>query len=242
MGNHDHPNEDGSQGNLDHLIDFFNLNVASEYCTKKQIQNVYLISMNTQDTNVEVNGGTQHLFVQAALAEAAAAKAAGDVDWIIVTVHKPLICAESDHPADEEGARALYQAMFNSNQVDFVVSGHNHLLEISHPLSAPTTQQFTETDEGYDFRQAHGQIYMLSGGGVGGLSKTQMPFSGCCPIGQMMGSSPGSVSGGSVPGSGSGSSPKVPSGSISLIVRFLNLTRCKLNHASTTKGEAHVIG
>lgn len=165
LGNHDHPNEDGSQSDLDFLIDFFNLNVANQYCSKKQVQNVYFIAMNTQDTNVAVNGGTQHLFVQAALAEAAAAKTAGTVDWIIVIVHKPLICAPSDHPADEEGARSLYQAMFNTNQVDFVVSGHNHLFEISHPLSAPTTTQYTETDEGYDFRQTHGQIYMLSGGG-----------------------------------------------------------------------------
>ena len=169
LGDYDHVNENGTQAITDYIVDFFNLSATTEYCIKKKIQNVYLISMNTQDANVANGAGTQALFVEAALAEAVSLKSTGTVDWIIVIVHKPLICATSGHVEDEEGARSLYQDMFNDSQVDFVVQGHNHVFEISHPMTDNTTTQYTETDTGYDFRQPHGQIYITAG--TGGMTR-----------------------------------------------------------------------
>jgi calcineurin-like phosphoesterase family protein len=165
IGNHDHPNEDGSQGVLDSIASYFNL-PTSTYAQSRQWQNVYVIAMNTQDSNFDSTTSAQYTYVKSELEKATALKTQGSVNWIIVLIHKPFyIGSGNDHPADEEGGRSIYQTLFDQHGVDFVFHGHNHNIDCFKPLTSGGTLLATVSNNVYDFTKPHGQFYMTIGSG-----------------------------------------------------------------------------
>ena len=163
IGNHDHPNENGSQSILDDVREYFGL-TASTICQSRIWQNVYVIAMNTQDSNFDSTSSAQYLFVKAQLENATAMKAAGSIKWIFVMIHKPFyIGAGNDHPANEEGGRSIYQTLFDQHQVDIVWHGHNHNVDMTKPLKSGGIQHFTLNGTIYDFSKPHGQFYFTIG-------------------------------------------------------------------------------
>jgi Calcineurin-like phosphoesterase len=55
------------------------------------------------------------------------------VDWILVTVHKPLYTLKGGH-RPEGKTRDIYQPLFDSGQVDFVIHGHSHNMQRALPI------------------------------------------------------------------------------------------------------------
>ena len=165
IGNHDHPNEDGSQGVLDDITSYFEL-PSTTYAQSRQWQNVYVIAMNTQDNSFSSTSSAQYLYVKSELEHATALKAQGLVHWVIVLIHKPFyIGSGNDHPADEEGGRSIYQTLFDTHKVDIVFHGHNHNIDIFKPLASGGTLLATATNNVYDFTKPHGQFYATVGSG-----------------------------------------------------------------------------
>jgi predicted phosphodiesterase len=164
-GNHDHPNEDGNNTILDQLRTFHN--VDSTLLKQKQFGNFYIISMNTQDGSIDSTSGTQYQFVLSKLQEAQGLRNQGQIDWIIVIMHKPMYAAPSqNHAPDEENHTDVYSPIFDQYGVDFVFNGHNHNLVRSEPIKSGGSSLFTKTAAGiYDFKQPHGQFYIASGAG-----------------------------------------------------------------------------
>lgn len=180
LGNHNHPNEDGSQDVLDELASYHNLSSSNNYCSSKIFGNVYIIGMNTQDGSIDSTSGTQYNFVKNKLIDAASLRSQGKCDWIIVIMHKPMYAPDNvHHDADEEGHTDVYHPLFDQYGVDFVFNGHNHLQNCSEPLKSGGTILATKSGNVYDFKQPHGQFYGGTSSGRGhysGDSNDQFPF------------------------------------------------------------------
>ena len=65
-----------------------------------------------------------------------ARKRRGDLDWIIVCVHRPLYCSSGSKECGEyaQYLRGLLEQTIQENLVDLVVSAHRHNYERSTPV------------------------------------------------------------------------------------------------------------
>lgn len=77
------------------------------------------------------NGSKQFSFVKQDLEEASKNN---DINWIVVTIYRPLYTSPSKHTA-EESMRDVYHPLFDKYGVDLVLQAHNHNYQRTYPLT-----------------------------------------------------------------------------------------------------------
>jgi predicted phosphodiesterase len=176
QGNHEHPESASQQAENDIEAWFPGLNNATEgleWLQAKQVGNVYIIVMNSQDSNIDQVGGAQMNWVQARLNDAVALRTAGTIKWIVMMVHKNWFSITNYSP-DAIDTRFAYQTMLNNAQVDFMFSGHTHTYQLWKPIVARTlgdeTDQGTQTvgtlsGSNWNFALTHGVCHIINGNG-----------------------------------------------------------------------------
>lgn len=140
------------------------------WLTSRQVGNVYVINMNTQDMDVEFKRN-QYNWVVSEINKAKQLKAEGKIDWIINTAHKPWFTLKSSH-SPYTAVRKIYSDLFK-DVVDFNLHGHNHNTQMWLPMIADDTtgngtgtQLFTWADQAqkvFDFTKPHGWLTIVSG-------------------------------------------------------------------------------
>src|SRR5262249_12907688 len=111
-------------------------------------------------------------------AELAAARRAGDIDWIVVCMHQVAMSSAHFNGADL-GIRQEFMPLFDAYGVDLVVAGHEHHFERTFPVRGvlPGSSLLTPAPQGTDaavIDTTKGAVHMIIGGG-GHSSAT--PFS-----------------------------------------------------------------
>ncbi len=91
--------------------------------------NAHFVMLNDTVADTSVLGGAEADFLRSDL---------GSVDrsvtpWIFVVHHRPFYTCLSTH-APDTSLRAAWQPIFDSNAVDMVLTGHNHVYERSKPV------------------------------------------------------------------------------------------------------------
>jgi predicted phosphodiesterase len=143
------------------------------WLSSKQVKNAYFINMNGQDLNYQFTDKGQYAWVKGELDKAVKLRSEGKIDWIFVSFHQPIYSLKTIH-TPEQNARDIYQPLFDAAQVDFVLHGHNHDMQLWAPMSYNGKQSFTKLSDGtFDFSKQHGQFYMINGAAGRGLT----PFS-----------------------------------------------------------------
>ncbi len=162
LGNHDNK-EDGSDKTKEQLENYFGI---THWKTAKQEVNIYIICMNSQDEHWDLKNRGQYVWVKSKLEDAARLRdEEKKIDWIVVLVHKPLYTLLGGH-TPERKARDIYQPLFDRFQVDFVIHGHSHNMQRTHPIKyGGLDEDPVVTESGLDFSRDHGQIYIVSGAG-----------------------------------------------------------------------------
>ena len=136
----------------------------------KKVGNVYVISMDSEDLDIEFKR-TQYTYVTQQLDIARNLKNTGQIDWIVVLVHKPWFTLKST-ASPYTAVRQIYSMMFKEYGVDFVIHGHNHNTQFWYPMIAIPTepgngigqQLFTKATSGaFDFSKEHGALYIVTG-------------------------------------------------------------------------------
>ena len=177
QGNHEHTESESQTTENDIEAWFPGLNnpvEGLEWLAQKKVGNAYVIVMNSQDPNIDEEGGDQYNYVQNALNTAKSLRTAGQIDWIITMVHKSWFNLLGSNPAYVT-ARHTYAAMFNDAQVDFMFHGHNHSYAIWRPIvdiagndeNTAAQSLFTMATDGvrYDMSKPHGAFYIINGNG-----------------------------------------------------------------------------
>jgi 3',5'-cyclic AMP phosphodiesterase CpdA len=117
-------------------------------------------------------GSSQRAWIEADLAQAAAAKAAGRVSWIIVQMHYPSYCSHSYNGGggcitDAPLMRRELEALWLAAGVDAVLYGHIHAAEVTWPV-------FNATPTQLDFVNPKAPVHFLIGmAGAGYLGPWQ---------------------------------------------------------------------
>ena len=144
--------------------------VPGTWCNSKQIGNVYTISMDTEDLDVEFERD-QYKWVTSELAKAKQLRQSGKIDWIVMLFHKPFFTLKSSH-SPYVLVRYAYMKQMRDAQVDFCISGHNHNTQLWYPMipnqkkvNGEGTQLFKYASDKktFDFTQDHGAAYIVSG-------------------------------------------------------------------------------
>jgi predicted phosphodiesterase len=161
-GNHDDKENESDTVKVQ-LEDYFGI---KEWTVTKQIDNVYIICMNSQDPDWDLKNMDQYNWVKSKLEDASRLRdTEKKIDWIFVMVHKPLYTLKGGH-TPERKARDIYQQLFDQYQVDFVLHGHSHNMQRTLPIKyGGLDQSPIITASGLDFSKDHGQIYIVSGAG-----------------------------------------------------------------------------
>ena len=143
------------------------------WISSKQVKNAYFINMNGQDLDYQFSDKGQYAWVKEELDKAVKLRSESKIDWIFVSFHQPIYSLKTIH-TPEQNARDIYQPLFDAAQVDFVLHGHNHDMQLWLPMSYNGQQLFTKLADGtFDFSKQHGQFYMINGAAGRGLT----PFS-----------------------------------------------------------------
>lgn len=94
VGNHD-DKEDGSDTVKEQLESYFEI---TDWTFTKQVRNVYIINMNSQDPDWDLKNKDQYNWVKAKLEDASRLMdVEKTIDWMIVMVHKPLYTLKGGH-------------------------------------------------------------------------------------------------------------------------------------------------
>lgn len=172
-GNHDTKSSESMQTQRDMEAWFpeaKKLAIGDTWLYSKQVGNVYVISMDTEDMDVEFERD-QFNFVKAEIAKAKQLRQSGQIDWIVVLFHKPFFTLKSSH-SPYTAVRFLYKDLFRDAQVDFAVSGHNHNTQLWKPMIPNQSQangegeqlfKFASDGKTFDFAQDHGALYIVTG-------------------------------------------------------------------------------
>ena len=172
-GNHDEDESESKQTQED-IESWYpaakGIGFADTWLTSKQLGNVFIISMDTQDLDIEFKRD-QYTFVENQLKKAKELRAQGQVDWIVVLFHKPFFTLKSSH-SPYTAVRFMYREIFRDAQVDFCISGHNHNTQLWLPMipsdseaNGEGQQLFTMSSDNktFDFAKDHGQLFIVSG-------------------------------------------------------------------------------
>jgi len=148
VGNHD------SEGTVKNQFS------VSGFPFSKDVENVRFISISTESS---MSG--QKTKVEDMLKSA---RASANIDWIVVTLHKPFFTADSDHGPNEVGQIDTFQAMFDKYKVDLVLEGHVHNIQRTYPLkfnsSSKLNPLIAQSGNG-PYTKGDGTIYALVGTG-----------------------------------------------------------------------------
>ena len=173
QGNHEHKESESDQTEKDIEAWLPHLNKSPEgldWTSAQQIGNVYVISGNTQDMDIEFKRD-QYNWLMMELEKANQLRAAGQIDWIVYMAHKPFFTLKSSH-SPYTAVRNLYKDLFRSAQVDFVLHGHNHNTQLWFPMvpnasdaNGEGQQLFTYMADGktFDFTKDHGWLGIVTG-------------------------------------------------------------------------------
>ena len=146
---------------------------GAAWLSSKQVKNAYFINMNGQDLDYQFRDKGQYAWVKNELDKDVKLRSEGKIDWIFVSFHQPIYSLKTIH-TPEQNARNIYQPLFDAAQVDFVLHGHNHDMQLWFPMSYNGQQLFTKLADGtFDFSKQHGQFYMINGAG----GRVLTPFS-----------------------------------------------------------------
>ena len=165
IGNHD-DEEDGSSQLRQSFISAFGIPSGGYYSF--DLQNIHFLMMDTQ-SSYAVNSA-QYNFARNDLI---AASQAANIDWIVVCYHKPSMTISSDHAALTD-FRDIYHPLFDTYHVDFVISGHNHNMQRTHPVrhntSSPTSPTVVSTGTTSEtvnniYIDVDGRVFVVSGAG-----------------------------------------------------------------------------
>ena len=172
QGNHDEKESESNQTEKDIEEWIPSLNKSPEgldWTSSGQVGNVYVISGNTQDMDVEFKRD-QYNWLVSELDKAKQLRAAGQIDWIVYLAHKPFFTLKSSH-SPYTAVRHLYKDIFK-NVVDFVIHGHNHNTQLWKPMipnasdaNGEGQQLFSLMPDGktYDFTKDHGWLGIVTG-------------------------------------------------------------------------------
>jgi predicted phosphodiesterase len=138
----------------------------TEWTVTKQIGNVYIICMNSQDPDWDLKHKDQYNWLKSKLEESSRLRdKENKIDWIFVLMHKPLYTLKGGH-RPERKARDIYHPLFDQYQIDFILHGHSHNIQRTLPIKyGGLDQEPVITTGGLDFSRDHGQIYIVSGAG-----------------------------------------------------------------------------
>ena len=138
---------------------------------------VWLHSFSTEHTYAP--GSAQREWIEADLAAAAAAKAAGTIGWLVVQMHYPSYCSHSYDGGggcihDAPLMRAQLEALWLAAGVDAVLFGHIHAAEVTWPVynATPTQLNFSRPAA-----PVHFLIGMAGAGYLGPWQPVQPPWS-----------------------------------------------------------------
>jgi predicted phosphodiesterase len=129
------PNFDGAYGNHEYSESggispyktFFTHDKT--YFTRK-FRNILFIIV---DTNINCDpGSAQHSFVKNALETS---QSDSTIVWRIVIMHHPWFGGSSSHTYDEFNQVEAFHALFVTNKVQFVITGHNHNWQRTHQVA-----------------------------------------------------------------------------------------------------------
>lgn len=104
------------------------------WLTAKHVGDIYIISMNSQDMDIEFKGRNQYNWVIKQLGTAVNLRQSGKINWIINCVHKPWFTLKSSH-SPYTAVREIYSDLFK-NVVDMNFHGHNHNDQAWFPMIA----------------------------------------------------------------------------------------------------------
>ena len=147
------------------------LSPRGNWLMSRQVGNIYIISMDTEDLDREFRDRDQYIFVTTELAKAKQLRSAGQIDWIVMLAHKPFFTLKSSH-SPYTAVRFMYKDIFRDAQVDFCVSGHNHNTQLWKPMvpnqsqaNGEGQQLFTMMTDNktFDFAQDHGAAFIVTG-------------------------------------------------------------------------------
>ena len=172
-GNHDEDESESKQTQKDieaWYPELKALGISDTWLSAKQVGNVYIINMDTQDLRVEFED-EQFKFVTDELVKAKQLRAEGKIDWIIVLFHKPFFTLKSSH-SPYTAVRFMYRTIFRDAQVDFCLSGHNHNTQLWFPMIPNDSKangegeqlfKYAADNKTFDFTQDHGQLFIVNG-------------------------------------------------------------------------------
>jgi flavodoxin len=103
------------------------------WLTAKQVGDVFIISMNSQDLDIEFKRN-QYNWVTKQLGIGIALRKEGKINWIINAVHKPWFTLKSSH-SPYTAVREIYSDLFKG-VVDMNFHGHNHNDQAWFPMIA----------------------------------------------------------------------------------------------------------
>jgi hypothetical protein len=162
IGNHD----DDPKSLLNTYLKHFGLNkpyYSFDY------QNVHVIVLNTEDGKLKKTSSEQYKFLSADLKKASQDSS---IEWIIVSLHKPLFsspngCSASSCKGSASTTKAV-QPLFDKYDVDLVLQGHVHNYQRTFPLkfnSGNPLKPIKTSTEKNDYTDPKGQIYAIVGTG-----------------------------------------------------------------------------
>jgi len=172
FGNHDVDEDEDQPETWQNLVNDFGLSGppgSDGTWYGRTFNNVFFLVMNSED-NPEDNPQFDAL---RDLLEAASANPA--IEWIFILHHRPIYGPDSNH-ANEADVRDLWDPIFDTNKVDFVLTAHNHLVFqtdlIRYDTSTPSTPIVVSTGSGSPLKYSYnrstsnrGKIYMGVGNG-----------------------------------------------------------------------------
>lgn len=128
------------------------------------IENVAVIVMSTETSFS--SGSTQYDAINSFLTEI---KNNPNIDWIIVTQHRPYFGPSSTHSNNEGNIVQTYHPIFDQYKVDIVFTAHNHNFYRTYPVKynsgSPTSPTVTDNTNG-PYTGGVGEIFI--GNGTGG--------------------------------------------------------------------------
>ena len=162
-GNHDTHTSEDAQTQID-IGEAFNLPIEGNWLWAERVGNTYLIGMDSEDLDIEFERD-QKKFVAAEIAKAKQLRASGQIDWIIVMVHKPWFTLKSS-ASPYTAVRRIYNDMFLDAQVDFMFYGHNHNWQGWFPMEVDFSEEanglgkqlfeLMPDNKTFDFSKRHG--------------------------------------------------------------------------------------
>ena len=172
-GNHDEDESESKQTQKDMEAWFpeaKGVGISDCWLSSRQVGNVYVISMDSQDLRVEFED-EQFNWVKSELQKAKQLRASGQIDWIVTLFHKPWFTEKTSH-SPYTAVRFLYKDIFRDAQVDFMIHGHNHNTQLWKPMipnqskaNGEGEELFTLMPDGktYDFSKDHGAAFIVTG-------------------------------------------------------------------------------